>query len=265
MCICICLLSGWKRSSLPTRLLIQPGKVTCNHLHLKSVYLTMPYRGIPNYFRRCRPISRRVHFCLLYRFPGFLLSLTCFPQSCPRSEIHFRRPTRINAFAGKQPVCLCCVGQQDGSTGSEKASNIERWLGLYQTGWWALLVCLLIFFPFAFSYTLTVTTDSETSAKISLNVEQAFTSLIRSILKARALDTATRRPGHTSHSFNPNVAIVEERLAQQESKSRQSVTVDEKRPAPRKKNPNLAMDRSRSKSIGGLGEKEKSGSCCVIS
>ena len=93
---------------------------------------------------------------------------------------------------------------------------------------------------------------------MSLNVESAFTSLIRHIIKSRALDAAARRPGPNRRSdFNPNVGWLE-------MENRQSVTVEEEKVTrPRKKNPNLAMDRVNSKSVGGLAG-EKKGGCCVV-
>lgn len=110
--------------------------------------------------------------------------------------------------------------------------------------------------------------DSETSAKMSLNVEASFTSLIRAILRARALDTLSRKPNSNSRSqsngspFNPNNAIVEDILARQQE-SRKSVTVDEKTRT-KKKNQGLSMDRNHTKSIGGLADGEKKSSCCLV-
>lgn len=100
----------------------------------------------------------------------------------------------------------------------------------------------------------------------------AFESLIRAAAKSKLqkADWLKRyRQTEDDHTFNGNVGMLEKVSLSTSGKARvgngEGGWEAEK---PRKRNPNLAMDRNKTQSFGGLGreEKEESGCCggCVV-
>ncbi|SCZ88817.1 BZ3500_MvSof-1268-A1-R1_Chr2-1g04656 [Microbotryum saponariae] len=103
---------------------------------------------------------------------------------------------------------------------------------------------------------------TECSAKMSVNVDSAFQSIVRSTARAKlAREEWLRTHRGDDRNFSGNVAMMERPAVRVE-------VSDEKRP-PRKKNPNLGLDRNASMSYGaGLAEgNDKKGGCgcgCVV-
>ncbi|KAM0750048.1 ras-domain-containing protein [Meredithblackwellia eburnea MCA 4105] len=119
----------------------------------------------------------------------------------------------------------------------------------------------------------------ETSAKLRVNIEAAFVSVVRATANSRkAHEDWVRRFGGNDDGFNGNVVVLERGLTSPRSTGPGRVALgeggweeEEDGPIPtekRKRNPNLAMDRRRSFSVGGLGAHpdtlngDKGGGCC---
>ncbi|SCV71833.1 BQ2448_4527 [Microbotryum intermedium] len=101
---------------------------------------------------------------------------------------------------------------------------------------------------------------TECSAKMGVNVDSAFQSIVRSTARAKlAREDWLRTHRGDDRNFSGNVAMMDRPAVRVE-------VSDEKRP-PRKKNPNLGLDRNASMSYGaGLadGNGKKGGCGCVV-
>lgn len=116
----------------------------------------------------------------------------------------------------------------------------------------------------------------ETSAKLRVNIDAAFTSIVRATAASkRAHEQWLQRHGGLDDDFNGNVAVLERGASSKGEGGWEEEAPKRVNTGERKRNPKLEMDRRRSFSVGGLGahpdtlgrDRDEGGCCaaCVVS